>query len=1065
MRLNNVRWPASDRRTKGLRDMHGITFARVVGVRVLALGMLTACVSAGQTLAAGGENGAERYRSLAGGVVIKKSAIALSPDALAQGKPSVRAEFYGRIRPFLSAGGYYSLFGAGEITRAPEIRLHGATRAPVPELPNKLVNDPSGEECGSGCVQSEPSIAVSGIHVVIGFNDIIRGAFDGSNDYAGYSYSVDGGMNWIDGGALPLAGGGDALFGDPALVSCKGSFYYASLYRAPQTQCSSTGTIVEETEPNDVLDEANQVSLGDDFRGTISSSSDADFVGFFAPAGTILQVTTVPGTLSDSILVLFAADGTPLAFAVGSGPDSPARIVVQIPASDTYYVGVGSLSGSTGSYAVKIQACAGSVLPGVSAVSVSRGVFSGPVLIWDAPIVAAAAGGDDLLDKDYIACDPSTGTLYVAYTRFLFSGSREGQIELVRSTDLGTSWSPPTVVEPEDPALLKTGAIPEVGPGHEVYVAWEQGGLGTSGTGRATMQLAKSLDGGATFPTKTQVAEFVETAVQVPLGLDRILDFPSIAVDRSGGPRNGNIYVVFEEADRDVRDIKLARSTDGGSSFAPAVRVNDDPPGADQFFPWIAVDPTDGQISVISYDRRLSRTPGLTDVFLTQSNDGGVTFRPGVRVTDVSSNFFVSADATPRFGDYINVTADGTAIYATWADGRNGDPDVFFSKIAKDTAPFLLLQGFSIDDSGVNGDGDGVPEPGESPRLKVALRNTGATPATRVSATLSTRTPRVNIIHASSMYGTLLAPGSVAPSQTLYQFTVDPSLECSRTVVCPPISTEIYGVDPGGTIVRFAFDTGVAASVATPGDSPSGGPDGLAVKTPMDAFWVNGFGLDSIFEFNPQTGNLILGSFPVASPGTPGCTDGLALAAPTRLFTQNFCEGKLYEIDTRTGLVANGSLQGGLGLVGGLAGGNGRLFATVGFKTIAEVDPDSGEVRNSFPAPDLNGDGVPDTVYGLAFDGTRLFAASQDAAPPNVAAVDPADGKLLAVSPFIPPSGFLSALDAVATPPESVCVAGTFRTVVDLDLNIPIAPARQGRKDNGLPRRRGERRQRLDGDG
>src|SRR5207249_4081056 len=159
------------------------------------------------------------------------------------------------------------------------------------------------------------------------------------------------------------------------------------------------------------------------------------------------------------------------------------------------------------------------------------------------------------------------------------------------------------------------------------YVAWEQGGLGTSGTGRATMQLAKSLDGGATFPTKTQVAEFVETAVQVPLGLDRILDFPSIAVDRSGGPRNGNIYVVFEEADRDVRDIKLARSTDGGSSFAPAVRVNDDPPGADQFFPWIAVDPTDGQISVISYDRRLSRTPGLTDVFLPQSYDAGVTFQ------------------------------------------------------------------------------------------------------------------------------------------------------------------------------------------------------------------------------------------------------------------------------------------------------------------------------------------------------------------------------------------------------------------------------------------------------
>src|SRR5439155_3688782 len=155
--------------------------------------------------------------------------------------------------------------------------------------------------------------------------------------------------------------------------------------------------------------------------------------------------------------------------------------------------------------------------------------------------------------------------------------------------------------------------------------------------------------------------------------------------------------------------------------------------------------------------------------------------------------------------------------------------------------------------------------------------------------------------------------------------------------VCPAIRTEIYGVDPGGTIVHFPFDTGSSTSVPTPGDRPSGGPDGLAVKSPTDAFWVNGFGLDRIIEFNPQTGELIPGPFPVDSPGERGCTDGLALAAPTRLFTQNFCEGKLYEVDTTTGRVVNDSLPGGLGVVGGLAGGVGRLFATVGFTSIAEI--------------------------------------------------------------------------------------------------------------------------------
>jgi len=92
--------------------------------------------------------------------------------------------------------------------------------------------------------------------------------------------------------------------------------------------------------------------------------------------------------------------------------------------------------------------------------------------------------------------------------------------------------------------------------------------------------------------------------------------------------------------------------------------------------------------------------------------------------------------------------------------------------------------------------------------------------------------------------------------------------------------------------------------------------------------------------------------------------------APGRLFTQNYCEGKFYEIDTNIGQVANASLPAGLGVVGGLAGGNRRLFATIGFGTIAEFNPDTGVQLNSFPAPDLNGDGVPETIFGLGFDGS-----------------------------------------------------------------------------------------------
>src|SRR5205823_8374018 len=68
-------------------------------------------------------------------------------------------------------------------------------------------------------------------------------------------------------------------------------------------------------------------------------------------------------------------------------------------------------------------------------------------------------------------------------------------------------------------------------------------------------------------------------------------------------------------------------------------------------------------------------------------------------------------------------------------------------------------------------------------------------------------------------------------------------------------------------------------------------------------------------------------------------------------------------------------------------------------------------------------------------DGTYLFAASVDADPPNVMALDPATGGLLGVSPFVT-SRRLSALDAVAAPLGEVCKAGTFRSMIDFDLDI-----------------------------
>ena len=91
---------------------------------------------------------------------------------------------------------------------------------------------------------------------------------------------------------------------------------------------------------------------------------------------------------------------------------------------------------------------------------------------------------------------------------------------------------------------------------------------------------------------------------------------------------------------------------------------------------------------------------------------------------------------------------------------------------------------------------------------------------------------------------------------------------------CPAIGTTIYAIDPGSGLQRFGFESSMATTIELPGDTPSVGPNGLAVASATDAYWVNGFGLDLITRFNPETGEIIPGMFPVPSPGTPFFTHG-----------------------------------------------------------------------------------------------------------------------------------------------------------------------------------------------
>jgi hypothetical protein len=132
---------------------------------------------------------------------------------------------------------------------------------------------------------------------------------------------------------------------------------------------------------------------------------------------------------------------------------------------------------------------------------------------------------------------------------------------------------------------------------------------------------------------------------------------------------------------RDMRDIVLVRSSDGGSTWSPKVRVNHDPAGADQHQPNVAVD-EQGRVYVAWYDRRGSEFGNTENAYANVSTDGGATFGPDLRLSSVSSTWDEYTSGG-RIGDRIALTAGSDFGMAAWTDLRNwpAGADVYGARI------------------------------------------------------------------------------------------------------------------------------------------------------------------------------------------------------------------------------------------------------------------------------------------------------------------------------------------------------------------------------------------------
>src|SRR6266404_5081686 len=142
-----------------------------------------------------------------------------------------------------------------------------------------------------------------------------------------------------------------------------------------------------------------------------------------------------------------------------------------------------------------------------------------------------------------------------------------------------------------------------------------------------------------------------------PAGLDGQL---FLAIDRSGGPTNNNIYMLASVVPpgRSTTDVMFVRSTDGGLTFSAPHRVNDDPvnPNKWHWFGTFSVAPN-GRLDAAWYDTRNAANNTDSQLFYSWSTDGGVTWSPNVAVSN-SFNPFQGYPNQNKIGDYITIVSD-----------------------------------------------------------------------------------------------------------------------------------------------------------------------------------------------------------------------------------------------------------------------------------------------------------------------------------------------------------------------------------------------------------------------
>lgn len=265
-----------------------------------------------------------------------------------------------------------------------------------------------------------------------------------------------------------------------------------------------------------------------------------------------------------------------------------------------------------------------------------------------------------------VATGPDGSAYVIWQTRVPIAGRRfpASDLRFARSTDGGRTFEPARTVNDD------VGTTPSSHTFHDllvstdgtVFVSWIDGRT-TEDTERGPtvplgpeIRVARSRDGGKTFSASV------------------VVDGDACPCCRTSLARapDGSLFIAWRKIFAgDVRDVVVARSSDGGATFGAPVRVHDDGwvyPGCPHAGPSIAVDSA-GVLHVVWY----TGATGRAGLYLASSHDGGATFGAPQPLHRGSASV-----------SHARLASSGSGVWIAWEDRNQPGGRVALSRCGPD---------------------------------------------------------------------------------------------------------------------------------------------------------------------------------------------------------------------------------------------------------------------------------------------------------------------------------------------------------------------------------------------